>query len=180
MRLETPRVAPLDDAQIDAEVRERFGDQPLLNIFRTLAHHPKLLKRWLVFGNHVLGKSTLGARERELAILRVAGRCGAGYEWGHHVEIARATGVTDDEIARVRQGPSAGWEGRDRALLQAVDELHADTFISDETWATLAEHFDVPQVIDLIFTVGQYVLVSMALNSLGVQPEPGLPRLSDA
>jgi hypothetical protein len=31
--------------------------------------------------------------------------------------------------------------------------------------------------MDLVFTVGQYQLVSMALNSFGVQPEPGLPRL---
>jgi hypothetical protein len=31
--------------------------------------------------------------------------------------------------------------------------------------------------MDLIFAVGQYQIVSMALNSLGVQPEPGLPEL---
>jgi hypothetical protein len=29
-------------------------------------------------------------------------------------------------------------------------------------------------MLDLIFTVGQYTLVSMALNSLGVQREPGV------
>jgi hypothetical protein len=31
--------------------------------------------------------------------------------------------------------------------------------------------------MDLVFTIGQYNLVSMALNSFGVQPEPGLPEL---
>ena len=71
MRLEKPRVEPLAPEEIDAEMRARFGDGPILNIFRTLAHHPKLMKRWLVFGNHVLAKSSLSPRDRELVILRV-------------------------------------------------------------------------------------------------------------
>jgi len=178
MRLEKPRLDPLSDEQIDAETRERLGKGPLLNIFRTLAYHPKLLKRWLVFGNHVLAHNTLPPRERELVILRIGWLCRAGYEWGQHVRIAQQSGVTDAEIERIPRGADApGWSDLDRALLRATDELHADAFVSDATWAALSQHLDVPQRIDLVFTVGQYRLVSMALNTLGVQPEPGLPRL---
>ncbi|HEY8492564.1 MAG TPA: carboxymuconolactone decarboxylase family protein, partial [Myxococcota bacterium] len=66
----------------------------------------------------------------------------------------------------------------DRALLRAVDELHGDAFVSDPTWAALTRHFSTQQILDLIFAVGQYQLVSMALNTLGVQPDsPGLPTL---
>jgi alkylhydroperoxidase family enzyme len=180
MRLTRPRLAPLDDEHLDAEVRQLFGTGPVLDIFRTLAHHPKLLKRWLVFGNHVLAKSTLAARERELVILRTGWLCRAEYEWGQHVVIGRAAGLTDDEVQRIGQGPAAGWDARDRALLQAADELHADTCISDATWAALAAHHDTQQLLDLVFTIGQYTLVSMALNTLGVQPEPGLPRFPTA
>lgn len=179
MRLRTPRLPPLSDAELDPETRERFGGGPILNIFRTLAHHPKLMKRWLVFGNHVLARSTLPPRERELAILRTGWLCRAGYEWGQHVGIARQSGVTDEEIERVADGPdAAGWSEADRALLRAVDELRADAFITDATWAALVQHFSKEQVLDLIFAVGQYQLVSMALNSLGVQPDsPDLPTL---
>jgi len=179
MRLSSPRLAPLADEEIDPEIRERFGAGPLLNIFRTLAHHPKLLKRWLVFGNHVLARSTLPPRERELVILRVGYLCRAGYEWGQHVVIARQSGVTDAEIECIADGPDApGWSEADRALLRAVDELHADAFIGDATWQALTAHFTTQQVLDLIFAVGQYQLVSMALNSLGVQPDsPELPTL---
>lgn len=179
MRLATPRLAPLADEQIDPEIRARFGAGPLLNIFRTLAHHPKLLKRWLVFGNHVLARSTLAPRERELAILRVGWLCRSGYEWGQHVVIARRSGVTDAEIERLADGPDApGWSEADRALLRAVDELHGDAFVSDATWAALVQHFSTQQILDLIFAVGQYQLVSMALNTLGVQPDsPELPTL---
>lgn len=179
MRLATPRLAPLADEQIDPEIRARFGAGPLLNIFRTLAHHPKLMKRWLVFGNHVLARSTLAPRERELAILRVGWLCRSGYEWGQHVVIARRSGVTDAEIERLADGPDApGWSEADRALLRAVDELHGDAFVSDPTWAALTRHFSTQQILDLIFAVGQYQLVSMALNTLGVQPDsPELPTL---
>jgi alkylhydroperoxidase family enzyme len=179
MRLATPRLAPLSDAELDPETRERFGAGPLLNIFRTLAHHPKLLKRWLVFGNHVLARSTLPPRERELVILRIGWLCQAGYEWGQHVVIARQSGLRDDEIERIPDGPDApGWSERDRTLLRATDELHGDAFVSDATWQALSRELTTEQVLDLIFAVGQYQLVSMALNSLGVQPDsPDLPTL---
>src|SRR5215813_10852378 len=89
-----------------------------LNIFATLAHHPGLMKRWLVFGTHVLAKSTLPARDRELAILRIGWLCRAEYEWGQHVQIARGVGIADDEIERVAAGPDApGWSAGEAALL---------------------------------------------------------------
>lgn len=178
MRLDKPRVDPLEDDELDADIRARFEGAPMLNIFRTLAHHPKLLKRWLVFGNHVLAKSTLPPRERELVILRIGWLCRAGYEWGQHAQIGRTAGLSDQEIERITRGPDAeGWSDAERALLRATDELHGDSFISDETWAALSEHLEIQQIMDLIFAVGQYQIVSMALNSLGVQPEPGLPEL---
>ena len=181
-RLQAPRVAPLADDEMDDETRALLGATssdirrgPILNIFRTLAHHPKLLKRWMVFGAHVLAKSTLPPRERELAILRIGWRCGSEYEWGQHVAIGRATGLSDDEIRRVAKGPEApGWNTFDAAILRAVDELHDDSFLSDASWNALTAQWSTEQLIDLIFAVGQYTLVSMALNSLGVQLDAGV------
>jgi len=181
-RLQAPRVAPLTDDEMDAETRALLGATsgdirrgPILNIFRTLAHHPKLLKRWLVFGAHVLAKSTLPPRERELAILRIGWRCGSEYEWGQHVAIGRETGLSHDEIRRVAEGPEApGWNTFDAAILRGVDELHDDSFLSEASWNALTAQWSTEQVIDFIFAVGQYTLVSMALNSLGVQLDAGV------
>lgn len=180
MHLSEPRLKPLTDEQLDDQtqrVLERARMQGrVLNIFRTLAHHPKLLERWMVFGTHVLNKSTLPPRERELAILRIGRLCRSEYEWGQHVLIGRQAGLTDEEIARVKIGPeAAGWSQSEAALLRAVDELHAEAFISDATWQSLSEHFNTQQLLDLIFAVGQYNLVSMALNTLGVQLDEGVP-----
>ena len=55
--------------------------------------------------------------------------------------------------------------------LAARLELHADADISDPTWDDLVAHFSTEQLLDILFTVGQYNMVSMVLNTLGVQPE---------
>ena len=179
MRLTKARVEPLPEAEWTPEIRELLprgvGNGRILAIFTTFARHPKLLKRWLVFGNHVLFKSTVGARERELAILRVGWLCRAEYEWGQHAVIGRQVGLSDEEIRRVIDGPDApGWSPLEAAVLRATDELHEDKMISDATWKELSRYYGVKELMDLVFAVGQYTLVSMALNSLGVQLDSGI------
>jgi 4-carboxymuconolactone decarboxylase len=179
------RYAPLEAEAWSEEAAELL--RPLMsgsippNIFKTLARHPKLLKRWLVFANHVLAKNSLPPREREIAILRIGYLCKAPYEWGQHVLIARnEAAMSDADIARVKAGPDApGWTPAEAALLRAVDELHAQAWVTDSTFAALQQAFDEQQIMDLVFTVGQYNLVSMALNTFGVPLDDGLPAMDD-
>lgn len=183
MQLTQPRVPPLPQSKWDDETRELLEslrrDGHVYNIFATLARHPQLLKRWLVFGGHVLGKSTLPAREREITILRMGWLCRAEYEWGHHVAIGKQAGLSDDDIKRIAEGPeAAGLDPFEATLLRAVDELHANTFIGDSTWKALGERYNTQQVLDFLFAAGQYKLVSMVLNSLGVQLEEGFAGFS--
>ena len=170
-----PRLPPTTAEDRDAETQALVEGLGNLNIFATLAHHPKLLKRWLVFGGHVLNKSTLPARERELAILRVGWRCGSDYEFGQHTIIGRREGITDDEIRRLATEALDGWSATDAAIVRAADELVADHTLGDETWAELNETWSTQQIMDLVFAIGQYVLTSMALNSFRVQREDGVP-----
>jgi 4-carboxymuconolactone decarboxylase len=175
MRLSNPRLAPLAPSEWSDEQRELLtrGNPPrVLNVFATLVRHPDLYRRWMPFANHVLFKSSLPGREREMAILRIGWLCRSGYEFHQHSRIGKAAGLSDLEIERLQSGPdAAGWSEAESALLRAVDELHGDQFISDATWQRLGQHYDTHQVIDLVFAVGQYMLVSMALNSFGVQIE---------
>ena len=57
-------------------------------------------------------------------------------------------------------------------LLDATDELVADHFIGEATWARLASLTE-QQRMDLVFAVGQYTQVSMILNTFGVPLDPG-------
>lgn len=179
MRLAVPRIAPLEEGDWDDEIRKRLtaGGPPgkALNVMKTMANHNDLMKRWLVFANHVLFKSSLPVREKELIILRIGWLCQAEYEWGQHTIIGLEAGLTEEEIKRITEGPDApGWSDLDQLLLHATDELHADAFMSDETWNGLAAHYNTEQMMDIVFAVGQYNLVSMALNSFGVQLDDGV------
>jgi alkylhydroperoxidase family enzyme len=171
MRSTTLRIPPLPKSEWNDEVRELIPEgQTPLNIFTTLVRHPKLFKRWVVFGGHILSKSTLSHRDRELLILRTGYRCNSPYEFHQHTRIGLACGITEEEIERL-QKPIAGWNDSDTTLLQATDELHEQFMISEATWHKLRAMYSEQQIFDLIFTVGQYTLVSMFLNSVGVQVE---------
>lgn len=168
-----PRIEPLADDKMNADQKEVLERQLMRgnvpNVFRTIAHHPGLAKRWLVFGTHILSKNTLSPRDREIAILRAGYLAGSEYEWGQHVIIGRDAGLSDAEMEAIKQGPGAdGWSDAERAILQTADELHGDVRIGDDTWQLLTAHYSNEQILDLIFTCGQYRMLAGALNSLGV------------
>ncbi len=176
MRLSQPRIRPLADDELDDEQREvlaPFGGH-VLNIFRTMANAPKALKRFNLWGGYILSdRNSLPAREREILILRTGWLCRSGYEWVQHTRIGLQSGLTRDEIERIKAGPDApGWSVADAALLRVADDLVRDFFVSDSTWAGLSGLTE-RQRMDAVFTVGQYTQVSMLLNSFGVQLDDG-------
>jgi alkylhydroperoxidase family enzyme len=136
-----PRIPPLPADQLEkehAEVLDRINRDPTgaRNVTTTLLRHPLLFRRWMPLAGQLLYGSLLPHRDRELLILRTASNCHADYEWAHHVVIGRQAGLTDEEIERVRNGPTDGsWSSDDAVLLTAADELHHDSRISDTTWA---------------------------------------------
>lgn len=180
MRLSQPRIAPLAETEWTEEQRKVlepfYKEGQTYNVVGTLARHWEALQKFLVWGRHVVGDtSTLPPRERELLILRTGWLCRSEYEWGQHVVMGKKAGLTDAEIARIKEGPTAaGWAPFDAALLGAADELHADAFISDKTWTALSERYNTQQLMDAVFAVGQYHLVSMSLNTFGVQLDKGV------
>ncbi|OBH99073.1 carboxymuconolactone decarboxylase family protein [Mycobacterium sp. E2733] len=171
------RLPPLPADQWDEATHKALAamrDPAANNALSTLAHHPALAKAFLRFNVHLLTSSTLPARVRELAILRVAHRRECAYEWSHHVSMAKAEGITDAEIAAVLDGAGedAGHlDEFDRAVITAVDELDDKSQLSDETWAALGERLNDRQRMDFVFTVGCYATLAMAFNTFGVQLE---------
>ena len=179
-RTSASRILPLATSQWTTDDRgilgsmER-GDQTI-DVFKTCLRHTELCRNWMPFTRYILGTtSTLAPRDRELLILRTSALSHADYDWGHHVPAAKRAGLTDEEIARIAKGPEAGgWSAFDATLLRAADELHRDQFITDATWTALAKTYNERQMMDAIFTVGQYTMVSMFLNSASVQRESGV------
>jgi alkylhydroperoxidase family enzyme len=191
-RPEGPRIAPIPVRQWPPEMRgavdalhppvprhaypEPRDDRPKgMNILGTFARHPALATAFHTFNGHVLFATTLSARQRELVVLRVAAVRGSDYEWAQHAVLAGDVGIDPDDMARVEEGPDAeGWEPLERAMVRAVDELLAGARVTDATWSALAAELDDRQLMDLVFTVGAYDVVAMALLSFGVEHDEDL------
>ncbi|MDO0934719.1 carboxymuconolactone decarboxylase family protein [Streptomyces sp. DG2A-72] len=176
---EKPRLQPVDEADLQEKTLAslapyRDQDGRIYAIWATLAHHEDALRRYLVFSNHVLGKNTLPLKSRELMILRIAARAQAAYEWDQHVRIARRAGLTDETILAAATGAWGDLDDLDQVLLTATDSLVGQQGVDDELWNRLTAHLSTEQVIDVLYTVGQYLTIATVINTLGVRTEGDL------
>jgi alkylhydroperoxidase family enzyme len=176
------RIAPIAESEMGPDefavfdyVRDVTGfpkDTPVHPFFLTMGHSPGFMKAFTRLGMEAIQQSAIPRRERELVILRTAWLCDAPFQWCEHIANARACGIGDDDIARIKIGSVAPqWDARDRALLRAVEDLDEDNAIGDETWEALAAHFDDRQLLELPIVVGHYRMTAYLQNSLRIPPE---------
>lgn len=157
------------------EVLEARGPQSRVNIFRLLANNPPFLDALIPLTTYIFQRSTLPARDREIMILRVGWVTQAEYVWGQHKRLALSAGVSESEIERVKKGADAeGWTAYEAALIRAVDELRRDSFITDATWSVLSRELSPPQLMDIIFAIGQTLMIASATKTLWVPLDEGL------
>lgn len=138
-----------------------------------IARHPALLAPYLVWAKAIALHGVLAPRDNALLALRTAARMRSSFEWGVHADSAPTrAGLCSDEIDAVGVGPiDPSWSTRDRALLQAADELHDEGSVSDATWHALGRDHDDAAKLEIVFVVGHYTMLSMVANSSGVSPE---------
>jgi 4-carboxymuconolactone decarboxylase len=174
------RIGPVTDPapEVAATLAKTMSgaDGVPLNIFATLAHHPRLLKRFNVLGGMFLAHGELPARERELVVLRTAWRAGSEYEWGQHVVIGARAGVTEAEMQALTRPLAEGdWSSGDTVLLTFADEVLDRVDVSDETWGATCRSLSRAQIIELTMLVGFYRMVAGFLNVVRVEREGDLP-----
>jgi 4-carboxymuconolactone decarboxylase len=139
----------------------------------TLLKYPELWDRFSMLSAQVqCVRGRLPVRERQLAIMRTVWLCGAPYQWGEHLARTKHAGFSDEEIEQIKDGSgAAGWNPLEKAIMAAVEDFHADWFVSDSTWSTLADHFDEQQLFELLVLIGQFASVAFVLNSLRLRLE---------
>jgi alkylhydroperoxidase family enzyme len=172
------RIEPVprpDRSPLQRRLLEPVRGDRAANVFVTLVAHPKLFEVWLPFCLHLMRCHEFTARRREMVILRTAWLCGAQYEWAHHVRFALRSGLSDDEIHALSGDLTADWTDEERALLDAVDELHANHTLTDATWNRLTAFLDIEQLIVLPMLVGHYTMLAGTLNALGIAIEDDVP-----
>lgn len=177
------RIQPLPKEEWTDPAREVFAfwgepnaweEGSKTSIMMVMANHPDLGQVYNIWGKHLLMTNQVPFREREMIILRVAWNLQSQYEWHNHVGYGINSGLSLDEIAAIGVGPdAANWGELDQAVLHSVDELMNGGRIGDATWAMLSEYYDRRQLMDLVFTIGHYVMTSWAIASFDVPIEDG-------
>ncbi|PTQ71876.1 carboxymuconolactone decarboxylase family protein [Celeribacter persicus] len=158
-------IGPLRDEDWPSQIEDlREGFAGALNVYRTMAHHPDLLRAWAPLRQHIVKDSVLGAVNSEIVILRTGVRLGSSYEWAHHVSRARALGMDDARIKGVLATP----EGTDALLVQAVDSIIDHQKLSPALERQLAATFGQKAVFDIIATVGFYTVLGTILMTYDV------------
>jgi 4-carboxymuconolactone decarboxylase len=143
------------------------------NSILLLAHHPALAGPWLEFNAKVARGVAISARQKEIAILRVAWRRGSDYEWIQHMLSAARAGLTVPDFHALQSNDAGGaWSELDAIVIRATDETCLDGGIAPSTLTALNAHFSTEQVFELLFVVGCYIALAAILNTAGAIIEP--------
>jgi len=146
------------------------------DILGVLARHPRMARVFMSYNAFLLQRGELPLRLRELAILRLAHARRSAFFWGEHVRVATAGGVSDEDIAGLARGNDE-FDGVDRLVLAATDELLAGGRAQPATWKRLVEELGTHQAMELIFVVGTYGMLAMACDTWELVPPPGSAKL---
>ena len=176
VRLADARVPPLPEAEWTAAQRasvERYSaDGHSVNVVRTLARVPALADRVLPFTHYVARETTLSPRHSAILILRTAWLTQSANLWAAHASRAAQSGLTAGEVRRVAEGD---WDSFEADLIDFADQLFRHSAVTGGTWDALAERYDTHNLIDAVMTVGWTTTNAILFNSLGIQPDDGVP-----
>ncbi len=148
------------------------------DILGVLARHPKMARDFMAYNAFLLQRGELPLRLRELAVLRLAHTRRSEFFWGEHFRVATAGGLSEEDIARLARGNSE-FDGVDRLVIEATDELLTEGRARASTWQRLVDDLGTHQAMELIFVVGTYAMLAMACDTWALAPPPGSAKLPD-
>jgi alkylhydroperoxidase family enzyme len=169
------RLPYVDPATAPAHVRDVLERLPVsLNVFRMMAHAEQDFRPMLDLGTAILARQKLPAKTRELVILRVGRLSKAQYEWVQHVPIALATGATQAQIDALERDDveASCFDATEKVVLRYATEVLRDVRASQQTFDELARLVSTQEVVELIVTVGYYMVIARLLETTAVDLDP--------
>jgi len=170
-----------DLPEADREIFDRLAEergQPVGNIFRTLAHTPNLLRRFLALGGELRNGTALDPKLRELALMTVGRLTEAEYEFTHHWNIARRVGVSREQLEHLADFETSSlFNDLEKLVMRYAVEATQNVKVSDATFEALRKALDTRRLMELVQNVAFYNMVVRILVPLGVEVEPGVKKL---
>lgn len=170
------RIPYIDPQGASPQVREALDALPPLNIFRTLAHAQSAFVPYLGLAGALLAQLELDPKLRELAILLVAARSNAEYEWIQHIGISRALGIDDEQISAVERGEldAACLDPDAQTVLRFAAQVLERPRADNETFAALSDRFPPRQIVELLLVIGSYHMLARVMTTLKVDLDPAV------
>jgi 4-carboxymuconolactone decarboxylase len=141
--------------------------------YKALLHTPGLAAAWFDFNNAVRFQTGLGARARELVIMRVSVLTGCDYVWNvHQSKYAGPAGISAQEIEALRDWRKSGIYGeKERALLAYVDAVTQDVAVPDAIFDGMRKHYNEREILELTVLTGAYNMQTRLLRALDIRPD---------
>jgi 4-carboxymuconolactone decarboxylase len=123
----------------------------------------------------------LSDRSREIAILAVAYFRDSPFEIYAHLSAGRKAGLTDEEMAALRDGTDPGFPAeQERAVHRATAGLLAHGTLDDAEYAAAFAVLGERLLFELVVLVGYYQLLATQLSVFGVLPPDAETEKEDA
>jgi 4-carboxymuconolactone decarboxylase len=150
-------------------IRTFIAHRGALNVFRLLANAPNVFAGWAQQVDELFASPTFSARMREVIILRVAHLQGSPYELSQHIPLARANGLTEeqiDAIGGIGDLDAAGFSPTEHAALDVVTELCNTHRLRDESFAAAHAMFGDEAFTELLMIISCYYGLALVLNAV--------------
>ena len=172
-----PRL-PLVEAPKDPLAREQFDElaagRGILNLHRMMAYAPALMKASGDMAMAFRSEAILARALAEIVVLRTAQVADCDYEWERHVPLARAAGVSEQQIADVgRWKQSAAFNLKEKAVLKYAETLAGGTPLEDQIFAELQRYLTPREIVALTMLVGFYVSTAIFIKAMAVPDDNG-------
>jgi 4-carboxymuconolactone decarboxylase len=146
----------------------------LIGPFNAFVTAPGVGGRASSLGRVVRFETSIERRLTELAVITVAARWKAEFEWWAHARTAREYGVADADIDAIGRGAEPVLEPEDeRVVYRVARELTADGQVSAEAYDAAQRLLGDQGVVELVALCGYYTMISFMLNAFRVPLPPG-------
>jgi len=149
-------------------IRQFMARHGNLNVFRLLANTPHAFLGWAQMVDELFDSPTFSLRMREVIILRVAHLQGSRYELAQHTGLARAAGLTEQQIdAIVGDGDldAAGFSSIERTALDVITELCTTHRLRDDSFAAARAALGDEALTELLMIVSCYYGLALVVNA---------------
>ena len=172
-----PRISRLNRAQVAGEslaiydrVLAARGNVP--NMFRTMAHRPRLFETIIAHMDAVLKTGTLSTALKELVIVRTSQLNCTEYCLASHTALARRLGWTDEQLAALSDsGASDLFNDAEKVAIHLAEVMTRDSHhYSDEDFARLRSFYSEGEVVELMAAIGLFNYFNRFNDLLKMEP----------